>query len=85
MLWRSIVRAAAWQNPADVKAALGHRIDFVRTNNGNTVTVMDVANNNLRLIIAIHYLESFPAKGRIYILRALNHKEYDKGNWKNEL
>ncbi len=85
MLWRSIVRASAWRSPADVKGALGHRVDFVRTNNGNTVTVIDVANNTCRLITDIHYLDSYPIKGRVYILRALNHKEYDKGNWKDEL
>jgi mRNA interferase HigB len=85
MLWISIVRAAAWATPADVKAALGHRVDFVRTNNGNTITVIDVANNKLRLITAIHYLDRHPVKGRVYILRTLNHSEYDKGDWKDEL
>lgn len=85
MLWRSIMRAAAWESPADVKAVLGHRVDFVRTNHGNTVTVIDVSNNNFRLITDIHYLGDYPIRGRVYILRALNHKEYYKGNWKDEL
>ncbi len=85
MLWISIVRAAAWTSPADIKGALGHRVDFVRTNNGNTVTVIDVANNKLRLITAVHYLDRYPVKGRVYILRALNHSDYDKGDWKDEL
>jgi mRNA-degrading endonuclease HigB of HigAB toxin-antitoxin module len=85
MLWISIVRAAAWASPADLKALLGHRVDFVRTNNGNKVTVMDVANNQLRLITAVHYLHSHPIKGRIYVLTALNHGEYDEGDWKDEL
>jgi mRNA interferase HigB len=84
-VWYKIVAGAAWKTPADVKAAFGQRVDFVRTRNGNTLAVFDVSNNRCRLIAAIHYLSNYPAKGRVYVLRVLTHKEYDLQDWKYEL
>lgn len=83
--WHNLVVGAGWMTPADVKAALGQRVDFVRTNNNHTVAVFDVSNNRCRLITAIHYLNNHPIKGRVYILRALTHQEYDLERWKDEL
>jgi mRNA interferase HigB len=85
LLWHDMTVGAAWRTPADVKAAFGQRVDFVQTHNGNAVAVFDVSNNLCRLIAAIHYLKNFPHKGRVYILRALTHKEYDLERWKDEL
>jgi mRNA interferase HigB len=84
-LWHDMVASAAWETPADVKAAFGQRVDFVQTRKGNLVTVFDVSNNLCRLITAIHYLRNFPDKGRVYVLRTLTHKEYDSNRWKDEL
>jgi mRNA interferase HigB len=85
LLWHDMTVGAAWETPADVKAAFGQRVDFVQTNNGNTVAVCDVSNNRCRLITAIHYLDHHPIKGRVYVLRALTHEEYDLEHWKDEL
>ena len=84
-IWHNIVAGAAWKSPVDVKAAFGQRVDFVRTHNGNTVAVFDVSNNRCRLITAVHYLNNFPVKGRVYVLRVLTHEEYDLQYWKYEL
>ncbi|MGA2439679.1 MAG: type II toxin-antitoxin system HigB family toxin [Tepidisphaeraceae bacterium] len=84
-LWHNMVTGAAWNTPADVKAAFGQRVDFVKTRNNHTVAVFDVSNNRCRLITAIHYLENYPIKGRVYVLRALTHEEYDLERWKDEL
>jgi mRNA interferase HigB len=84
-LWYDIVTGAAWKTPADVKAAFGQRVDFVRTRNNHTVAVFDVSNNRCRLITAIHYLKNYPIKGRAYVLSVLTHKEYDLEDWKDEL
>ena len=84
-IWIAVVRAAAWRNPADVKATFGSRIDFVRSDNGSELAVFDIHGNHCRLITAIHYLARFPVKGRVYILRVLTHAEYDKNRWKQEL
>lgn len=81
-----IVKAAVWNNPADVKATFGHRVDFVQVHRArNTVAVFDIANNKYRLIAHMHYLTTSPAKGRVYVLRILTHREYDQDKWKDEL
>lgn len=39
--------------------------------------VFDIGGNKIRLIASIHF-----NRQHIYIRNILNHKEYDKGNWK---
>jgi mRNA interferase HigB len=84
--WADLVSLAAWKSPADVKSTFGKRVDFVKTlRTGATVAVFDVAANKYRLIAAIHYLDEFPELGRVYVLRILTHREYDRNEWKREL
>jgi mRNA interferase HigB len=78
--WLATADAAEWNTPADVKADFGARVDFVQVESGNTVAVFDIANNNWRLIAAIHY--DHP---RVFVLRILTHGEYDTNKWKEEL
>lgn len=75
-----MVLAAQWRTPADVKRHFGVRVDFVKVASGNTVAVFDIANNNYRMIAAIHY--DYP---RVFVLRIFDHQEYDKADWKDEL
>jgi mRNA interferase HigB len=84
-LWIAIARAAAWSNPADVKATFGARVDFVRSRRGSELAVFDVHGNHCRLVTAIHYLARAPIRGRVYILRVLTHAEYDTNRWREEL
>ena len=42
---------------------------------GNCV-VFDVGNNRFRLIARLNY-----AKGIVYVLKVMDHKEYDKNRW----
>jgi len=85
VIWHDMTVGATWKTPAEVKAAFGQRVDFVQTKNNHAVTVFDVSNNRCRLITAIHYLSKHPIKGRVYVLRALTHQEYDLEDWKDEL
>ena len=78
--WIRIAVAARWNSPAAVKRQFGSRVDFVKVSSGKTVAVFNIANNNYRMIAAMHY--DFP---RIFILRIFNHREYDKNRWKEEL
>lgn len=78
--WIRITSAARWRSPADVKRQFGARVDFVKVVSGNTVAVFDIANNNYRLIAAVHY--DYP---RVFVLRILDHQEYDEDKWKHEL
>src|SRR4051812_21124910 len=67
-----ITIAPRWASPADVKRQFGSRVDFVKVSSGNTVAVFDIANNNYRLVCAIHY--DHP---RVFVLRIFDHEEYD--------
>ena len=79
--WHRLTSLATWRSFSDVKATLGQS-DQARVRSGQTVCVFDVGGNKFRLIAFISY-----ATGKMYVLRLMTHKEYDKGNqpWKNEL
>jgi mRNA interferase HigB len=79
--WYKIALGATWRNFADVKATFG-QTDRVTVGSGQTVCVFDIGGNKYRLAALISY-----AKGKVYVLRVMTHKEYDKGNqrWKDEL
>src|SRR5262245_14060138 len=63
----------AWGSWGDVKAAFG-KASLV----GNCV-VFNIGGNKYRLIVRIFY-----ASHKIYILKVMTHKEYDKDTWKEE-
>jgi mRNA interferase HigB len=68
--WHTIAKAAQWDNFAALKQTFGSA-DQV----GNCV-VFDVGNNRFRLIGRVNY-----AKRIIYVLRVMDHPEYDKNDW----
>ncbi|MGE3682724.1 MAG: type II toxin-antitoxin system HigB family toxin [Bdellovibrionales bacterium] len=71
--WVTIVEAADWKNPSDVKRTFGVNVDFV----GKQV-VFDVGGNKARVVAKVVY-------GILQIVNVtdvLDHKEYDKGKWK---
>ena len=68
--WYKPAKNAEWRNFAELKQTFGSA-DQV----GNCV-VFDVGNNRYRLIGRINY-----AKGIVYVLRVLDHAEYDKNRW----
>ena len=53
---------------------------MVRVKSGRPVVVFDIAQNRYRLIAAVHF-----NCGKLYALRFLTHKEYDRNTWKTEL
>ena len=68
--WYKVAESANWEKFADVKADYGS-VDQV----GNCL-VFDIGNNRYRLIARIIY-----DKHRVYILRVMAHKEYDRKLW----
>lgn len=68
--WYKPVKAGAWANFGALKQTFGSA-DAV----GNCV-VFDVGNNRFRLIARINY-----HKGILYVLRVMDHAEYDKKAW----
>ena len=66
-------KGAAWRNWADVRAVYGNS-DLV----GNCI-VFNIGGNKYRLITRILY-----ASQKVFVLKVMAHKEYDKDKWKTE-
>jgi mRNA interferase HigB len=79
--WYKLATIQTWRNFADVKGTFG-QTDQARVASGQTVCIFDIGGNKFRLVVFISY-----AKKKVYVLRVMTHKEYDKGNerWKEEL
>jgi mRNA interferase HigB len=71
--WYKLAKAAAWANFGDLKQTFGSA-DVV----GRCV-VFDVGNNRYRLIGRVFY-----RVGRLYVLKVMDHREYDKNSWQDE-
>lgn len=69
-VWYKLAKKAAWPNFASIKQTFGSA-DQV----GNCV-VFDVGNNRFRLIGRLNY-----TAGIIYVLKVMDHEEYDKASW----
>jgi mRNA interferase HigB len=69
-VWYKLANSANWTNFAALKQTLGSS-DQV----GNCV-VFDVGRNRFRLIGRVNY-----AKGIVYVLRVMDHADYDKKYW----
>jgi len=78
-MWRSVARAAAWCNLAEVRRTYPSA-DMVKVASGRQVLVYNVCGNDYRLIVAAHFNRQI-----LYTLRFLTHAEYSKGIWKDEL
>ena len=78
--WYKIAGRAAWRNFSDVKATFG-QTDQVKVSSGQTVCVFDIGGNKFWLVALVSY-----AKQKLYVLRIMTHKEYDRANqrWKEE-
>ena len=79
--WYKTVLRSDWRSFAEVKATFG-QTDQVKVASGKTVCVFDIGGNRYRLVALISY-----PKGKVYILRVMTHREYDRGRqrWKDEL
>jgi mRNA interferase HigB len=71
--WYKLASSAAWGNFSALKQTFGSA-DQV----GDCVA-FDVGNNRFRLIGRVRY-----ATGILYVLKVMDHKEYDRRNWVDE-
>jgi mRNA interferase HigB len=71
--WHKITAAASWHNLADVRTSFRHA-DIV-----GVCTVFNIKGNDYRLVVFISY-----EKQKIYVLKVMTHREYNKGKWKND-
>lgn len=77
--WFRIVEAADWGSFAQLRQTF-RSADAVRVASGNSVVVFDVGGNKYRVVAAIHYNAD-----RLYVLRVMTHREYDRETWKGQL
>jgi mRNA interferase HigB len=68
--WFKVAAAASWGKFAEVKALFGSA-DVV-----GSCLAFDIGNNRYRLIARTNYKSH-----RVYILKVMTHKEYDKQKW----
>ena len=71
--WWSNVSKAIWANPADVKSTY-NTVDIYKA-----CVIFDIGGNKYRLIAKIEF-----AIQTVFVKHVLTHKEYDRGNWKND-
>lgn len=71
--WYAIVKAANWQNLAEVQQT------YKTAEAVGNFTVFNIKGNRYRLIVSINYQKQI-----IYFKYFLTHAEYDKDTWKND-
>ena len=77
--WYAKAKRSNWANFPDVKRTFG-QTDQCRVASGNIVYVFDIGGNKHRLIARVSH-----NKAKVYVLRVMTHKEYDRERWKKEL
>jgi mRNA interferase HigB len=71
--WFRTATKAEWKSFADVRA------NYANADQVDRFTVFNIGGNKYRLITVIHY-----NRRKIYVRHVLTHKEYDRGDWKND-
>ena len=71
--WFNTAGAAVWRSFADVRAV------YAKADQVGRFTVFNIGGNKYRLIAVIHY-----NRGKVFVRHVLTHKEYDRGDWKND-
>lgn len=66
--WYMVVKAAAWNGPADVKKQFGNTVDFVADNR----LIFDIGGNRFRLVVHVAYRFK-----RVLVKFVGTHKAYD--------
>jgi mRNA interferase HigB len=78
--WFKLTRRQSWQSFQDAKALFGQTDVASDTRSKRTATIFDIGGNKYRIIALIDYLRQI-----VLITHVLDHKEYDKKNWKRDI
>jgi len=73
LFWHGVTRKAHWRSLADT------RRDFPHADLYSCCTIFNIKGNDYRLIAKIFY-----GHQKVFIRQVLTHRDYDKGNWKND-
>lgn len=77
--WLKNVSRAIWKSFQELRASYPSA-DRVLVNSDKHVIIFNIAHNRYRLITGVHFNHS-----KVFVLRFLTHKEYDRNQWKVEL
>lgn len=77
--WLDNVKHVKWNSFQDLRASYP-TADMIRLKSGNPVVIFNIAHNRFRLITAVHFNHS-----KVFVLKFLTHKEYDRDQWKDDL
>jgi mRNA interferase HigB len=78
--WFKLARQAHWQTFQDVKALFGQTDVASDTASGRTATIFDIGGNKYRIVTLTDY-----TRKTVLITHVMDHKEYDKNKWKNDI
>jgi mRNA interferase HigB len=78
--WFKLARQARWWNFQDTRALFGQTDVTNDTASGRTATIFDIGGNKYRIIALIDYMRQ-----TVLITHVMDHKEYDKARWKNDI
>jgi len=73
LAWYRIVKNSRFGNLAELRRT------FPSADQVGSCTVFDIGGNKYRLITVIHF-----NTGKVFIRKALTHKQYDHGRWKGD-
>jgi len=73
LAWHRIVKNSRFGNLAELRRT------FPSADRVGSYTVFNIGGNKYRLITVIHY-----NVGKVFIRKALTHKQYDQGAWKGD-
>jgi mRNA interferase HigB len=74
--WFRLARKARWRNFEDTRATFGQS-DVAKGVKGRTATIFDIGGNKYRIVAHVDYLRQ-----TVLIAAVMDHREYDKNNWK---
>jgi mRNA interferase HigB len=78
--WFKLARKASWHSFQDAKALFG-QTDVARdTASRRTATIFDIRGNKYRIITLIDYVRQ-----TVLIMYVLDHEEYDRNKWKDDI
>ena len=78
--WFKLTRKASWHTFQDAKALFGQTDVAGDTKGKRTATIFDIGGNKYRIIALVDYVRQ-----TVLITHVMDHKEYDTGNWKNDI
>ena len=78
--WFKLTRKAQWRNFQDAKRLFGQTDVANDTASGRTATIFDIGGNKYRVVTLIDY-----TRQTVLITHVMDHKEYDRNNWKNDI